>query len=77
MRFKTLLVAARVVFAATALTFGMAAAQAEPFDGKKFFEKLSAEGASMPKDFDSKKFFDKLQAEGSSNMMPPMVDMKK
>ena len=54
MRFKTLLVAARVVFAATALTFGMAAAQAEPFDGKKFFEKLSAEGASMPKDFDSK-----------------------
>jgi hypothetical protein len=75
---KSLSIAARLALVAGALAIGSLSASAEPFDGKKFFERLAADGASMPKDFDAKKFFDKLAAEGSSNtMMPPMVSMKK
>jgi len=57
---------ARAILAVSALVLGAAAAFADQFDAKKFFDKLQAEGNSMSKDFDAKKFFDKLQAEGNS-----------
>jgi len=45
-------------------------ALSEPFDSKKFFDRLQAEGVSMSSDFNSQKFFDKLQAEGVSDSQP-------
>ena len=53
-----------------ALTAGIASAEAEKFDSRKFFERLQLEGASMPVAFDSKAFFEKLAAEGASNTKP-------
>lgn len=66
----------RIALLASALIIGAASAHAEAFDSRKFFDKLAAEGASMPVGFDAKRFFDKLAAEGASSM-PPMVAAKK
>jgi hypothetical protein len=66
---KSLSGAARAALVAGVLAFGAVSANAQQFDAAKFFEKLQAEGAAMPKGFDAKKFFDKLQAEGSSNKL--------
>ena len=54
------------VIVASAIALGAAGAHAEQFDAKKFFDKLAADGASMPAGFDAKKFFDKLAADGAS-----------
>jgi hypothetical protein len=59
--------ALRAVLVASALAFGAVSASAQEFDAKKFFDKLAAEGASVPASFDAKKFFDKLQADGASD----------
>jgi len=67
MKSNAIRAAARAALTASVLVLGMAVANAESFDAKKFFDKLAAEGASMPKEFDAKKFFDKLAAEGSSD----------
>jgi hypothetical protein len=66
MNMKPIAALARVVLTALALAIGIAAANAQTFDAKKFFDRLQAEGNSMSRDFDAKKFFDKLAAEGNS-----------
>jgi hypothetical protein len=65
-----LLMLAAVPVVAQQTTTQPTMALSEPFDSKKFFDKLQAEGVSMSSNFDSKKFFDKLQAEGVSNSKP-------
>jgi uncharacterized glyoxalase superfamily protein PhnB len=59
----------RALVIATAVSVGALAASAQGFDAKKFFDRLQAEGSSVPAGFDARKFFDKLQAEGSSNKL--------
>ena len=66
MNTKSIAALARVVLTASALANGIAAAHAQTFDAKKFFDRLQAEGNSMNKDLDANKFFDKLAAEGNS-----------
>ena len=67
---KILFPVGRIALVASALILGAVTAHAESFDARKFFDKLAAEGASMPVGFDAKTFFDKLAAEGASDKRP-------
>ncbi len=67
MQVNRIFAAARLGFAALALACNIVFAHAQSFDAKKFFDKLAAEGATMPKNMDAKAFFDKLAADGASD----------